>query len=155
MRSSFYGIVKFWKTKRRTKIKALDQFLETDSTIGRWLPVFLWAALIFFLSSIAQVKASEFLVLDFIFKKTAHLTEYAILYLLIFRATKKNLIFSLILTLAYALSDEIHQSFVPGRTAAWYDFGLDLSGASIAAYILWKIQSRLTRQQIQKKRPKK
>lgn len=38
----------------------------------------------------------------------------------------------------YAVSDEIHQKFVPGRTSSIYDLGFDISGANIAGYILWK-----------------
>src|SRR3989344_2815240 len=39
-----------------------------------------------------------------------------------------------------AASDEIHQSYVPGRTAAVYDLAFDFSGASISAYIIWKLK---------------
>lgn len=116
---------------------------------SRWLPVFLWALVIFALSSIEQVTVSQFFIWDFIAKKTAHVTEYTIFYLLLFRATKKNFLLSHVLTILYAISDEIHQSFVPGRTAAWYDLGFDLTGANIAAYILWKLS------QTQSKKPKK
>lgn len=105
-----------------------------------WLPVFLWAAIIYILSSIEQVTVSQFFVWDFAFKKIAHIGEYAVLFALIFRANGKKWAFSFVLTMLYALSDEYHQSFVPGRTAALYDLGFDLSGANIAAYIIWKLK---------------
>lgn len=111
-----------------------------NSTLSRWLPPFLWAAVIFALSSIQQITIAEFFLWDFTAKKVAHLGEYAVLYALIWRATEKNWILSFALTMVYAGTDEIHQSFVPGRTAAWYDLGFDFSGASIAAYILWKLR---------------
>lgn len=145
----FYGIKEFWSPKRKTKIKQLNKFLEPNSTFGRWLPVFLWAAIIFSLSSLPQTKVSEFFLTDFIVKKTAHITEYAILYFLLYRATKKRLFLSLVLAILYAASDEFHQRFSPGRTPRLYDvFGFDLTGANIAGYILWKLS------QTQKKKPK-
>lgn len=107
---------------------------------SRWLPVFLWAAVIFILSSIQTVAVSEVFVWDFAAKKTAHFLEYAVLSVLIFRATGAKLRTSVILTMAYAASDEFHQSFVPGRTAAVYDLGFDFAGAALAAYLIWKLQ---------------
>jgi len=79
---------------------------------------------------------------DFIIKKTAHVGEYAILYFLLWRAIKKGWIIPLVLGLIYALSDEYHQSFVPGRTATLRDAGFDLSGMLIMLYALknkWNI----------------
>ena len=116
---------------------------------GRWLPVFLWAVVIFALSSIQQITVAEFFLWDFAAKKVAHLTEYAVLYALFLRATEKNWVLSFALTMFYAASDEIHQSFVPGRTAAVYDLVFDFSGATISAYIIWKLR------QIRPKKPKK
>ena len=126
--------------------------MKSDSQsifLGRWLPVFLWAAVIFALSSIRQITVAEFFLWDFAAKKVAHLTEYAVLYALFLRATEKNWVLSFALTMFYAASDEIHQSFVPGRTAAVYDLVFDFSGATISAYIIWKLR------QIRPKNPKK
>ena len=108
--------------------------------LGMWLPVFLWAGVIFALSSIQQITVAEFFIWDFAAKKVAHLTEYAVLYALFLRATEKNWILSFVMTMVYAASDEIHQSYVPGRTAAVYDLAFDFSGASISAYIIWKLK---------------
>lgn len=110
------------------------------NTIVRWLPVFLWAAVIFILSSIEQITVSQFLIWDFIAKKVAHISEYAILFTLIFRATGNKWIASFGLTMLYAASDEFHQSFVPGRSATVLDLGFDASGANIAAYLIWKLK---------------
>ena len=77
--------------------------------------------------------------LDFIFKKTAHMAEYFILYYLLHRAlkfshpkSKFNWLIAFILCVLYALSDEWHQSFVSGRTASLRDVGYDTLGVSIA-----------------------
>lgn len=103
------------------------------------MPVFLWAGIIFALSSAEQVTVSQFFIWDFIAKKAAHVLEYTVLFTLVFRSTGKKFALSFIITILYAVTDEIHQSFVPGRTAAFYDLGFDLTGANIAAYILWKL----------------
>lgn len=129
--ASFCGTKGPSSQKRRIKIKS--------QTLGRWLPVFLWAGVIFALSSAEQVTVSQFFIWDFIAKKTAHVLEYTVLFTLIFSPTGKNFALSFIITILYAVTDEIHQSFVPGRTAAFYDLGFDLTGANIAAYILWKL----------------
>ena len=115
------------------------KFDHQNSVPGRWLPVFLWAVVIFALSSIQQITVAEFFLWDFAAKKVAHLGEYAVLYALILRAIEKKWVLSFFLTMIYAMSDEIHQSFVPGRTASILDFGIDLSGANLAAYTIWKL----------------
>ncbi len=115
----------------------------------RWLLVFLWSTVIFALSSIEQVTVSQFFIWDFIAKKTAHIGEYAILFALIYSATGGKWRLSFVLTMVYAAGDEFHQSFVPGRNASPYDLGFDLSGANIAAYIIWKLSAN------QKAKPKK
>jgi len=117
--------------------------IRLESALVKWLPVILWAAVIFTFSSISQIKVSQFFIWDFITKKIAHVSEYAILFILIFRATKGNYLMSFILTMLYAASDEFHQSFVPGRTSTFFDLGFDLTGANIAAYIIWKLRQFL------------
>lgn len=117
--------------------------------INRWLPVIIWMIVIFSLSSIQQIKVSQFFAWDFVSKKIAHVSEYAILFAFVFRATKGNYLTSFILTMIYAVSDEFHQSFVFGRSATVVDLGFDLSGVNIASYIIWKLG------QIQKKKLKK
>ena len=108
--------------------------------LSRWPPVFLWAVVIFALSSISQITVAEFFLWDFAAKKVAHLAEYAVLYALFLRATEKNWVLSFALTMIYAVTDEIHQSFVPGRNAAVYDLVFDYSGAAISAYVIWKLR---------------
>lgn len=120
---------------KKTKSKS-----NKSNVVILWLPVILWAALIFSFSTIKQAKVSDFFFWDYIVKKTAHVTEYAIFYALIFRATKKNWIAAYLLVLLYSASDEFHQHFVIGRTATPLDLGFDLSGANISAYVLWKLK---------------
>ncbi|MBC8002178.1 MAG: VanZ family protein, partial [Opitutaceae bacterium] len=66
-------------------------------------------------------------------RKTAHLTEYAVLALLVWRARRqpqpgdfpvwrgRDGRWTLLICLLYAATDEWHQSFVPNREAALHD----------------------------------
>lgn len=49
---------------------------------------------------------------------------------------------ALLLTLMYAISDEIHQYFTPGRNPSWMDVIVDLAGACLAV-ILWVKVARI------------
>lgn len=122
---------------------------KVNSAAIRWVPVFLWAAIIFVLSSTEQIATSRVFAWDFFIKKFAHVSEYAVLFGLIYRANHGNWISAYVLTIIYAATDEYHQSFVPGRTATYLDLGIDFSGANIAAYCLWKLKQTHT------KKPKK
>ncbi len=112
-------------------------------TLNLWLPVLVWASVIFYFSSQPQKHVSEFFLADFLVKKAAHVGEFAILFVLIYRATGKKIPLSFLLTILYAASDEFHQTFVPGRTPKLYDIiGFDITGANIASYALWKLSQR-------------
>ena len=114
-----------------------------------WLPVLIWAGIIFWLSSIPNLESG--LEQDFILRKIVHVLEYAILAFLLIRAIstqdwKKAIIFSAIIAFLYALSDEYHQSFVFGREGSLWDVGVDSIGI-ILILILWynkKVKGRVT-----------
>ena len=71
-------------------------------------------------------------------RKAAHMSEYAVLVLLIFQALtafdrKKNCgCMALGITAAYAATDEFHQLFVPGRAGRVTDVLIDSAGAFLA-----------------------
>lgn len=82
---------------------------------------------------------------DFLIRKTAHFTEYAILGMLLVNTFKikkidRYFIYSLILGALYSVTDEVHQIFVPGRSCLIKDMLLDSSGVlfgvSIATLII-------------------
>lgn len=87
--------------------------------------------------------------LDFALRKFCHVSEYFILYLLVFRAlrhgryeagrTPLKLFFgALALTMLYAITDEFHQMFVKGRSPAIKDVLIDSSGGLLSLGItLW------------------
>lgn len=128
----------------------LESIMNIKKTISLWLPVILWAGLIFFVSSKPTKVVSGFIWWDFIIKKSAHVIEYAIFYFLLFRAINKlkleikpkkvNWILPFLLLLIYAASDEYHQSFIPGRTAKVRDVGFDLFGGFLS---WWQIKKQL------------
>lgn len=106
-----------------------------------WLPVLIWAGIIFALSSIPSLESG--LEQDFILRKIAHILEYAVLTFLLFRAiktgrlnTKRAIIYSVIFSLFYALSDEYHQTLVIGREGSLKDVGIDSIGIILTS-ILW------------------
>lgn len=106
-----------------------------------YLPAIIWASIIFAFSSQKVIPGVEEYAPDFFIKKFAHVFVYLVLYFLLQFAvnkttqtsqTKLRLYLPLILCCIYAISDEIHQSFVPGRTATLRDIGYDMIGVSIA-----------------------
>jgi VanZ family protein len=104
----------------------------------RWLPVLLWAGVIFAFSSIPSLNSGLGTV-DYVLRKGAHMTEYAILAVLLVRATG-SYAWALALTVAYAASDEVHQIFVRGRHGSPIDVGIDAVGALIGLGVLSKLR---------------
>jgi VanZ family protein len=124
----------------------------------RWLMVLSWMVIIFVFSAQNSYNSSNnnrFIVdvfnglginideilrgqANFIIRKLAHMTEYFILFLLVFNALKmdvkfrRNLLLSIVVVFVYASLDEIHQSFVPGRACMFTDVLIDTAGAGIA-----------------------
>ncbi len=94
-----------------------------------WLPVVAWAALIFVLSSIPDL-GTGLGGWDVVLRKIAHAGEYAILGALLLRALRMRRL-SFLLGVAYAVSDEIHQTFVPGRAGTALDVAIDAIGVAV------------------------
>lgn len=74
--------------------------------------------------------------LSFIVRKCAHMSEYAILLLLIYKSYPK-LSIAFITTFIYACSDEFHQLFIPGRAGLFQDVIIDCTGALIMLLIIY------------------
>ena len=128
-----------------------------------WLPPLVWMAVIWSMSSDlgsadntagavswlvsvlfpwatpAQIDLAHWLV-----RKLGHLTEYAILAALWFRTlhagrrleSLPSAVAALAISIAWAIADELHQSFVPSRTPSAVDVILDSTGATLALLIL-------------------
>jgi len=102
--------------------------------LSLWAPVLLWAAVIFALSAVPSL-STELGVWDTILRKGAHLSEYAILALLLFRALGRE-VPAFMIGFAYAVSDEIHQEFVRGRHASPFDVAVDAAGLALGLLLL-------------------
>lgn len=85
--------------------------------------------------------------------KLAHMSIYGILagtILFAFSDHQKNtrtgkvILLTVIFCLLYGISDEFHQSFVPGRTASVYDLLADGTGAVIVCALWARWRKRLT-----------
>jgi VanZ family protein len=99
-----------------------------------WLPVLVWALVIFTLSSIPDL-GTGLGTWDTILRKLAHTTEYAVLGALLVRAVQRpGPAFAL--GVLYAASDEIHQTFVRGRHGSPIDVAIDSVGLAVGI-LLW------------------
>ena len=117
------------------------------SPIHLWLPVIVYMAGIFYVSSLHQAPLP-----GNVSDKSAHGLAYVGLGLLTTRASARGLparlswraaLMAVAIVSAYGASDELHQLFVPGRTADIYDLFADMTGAvaATAACWLWGILS--------------
>jgi VanZ family protein len=101
--------------------------------LSAWVPVVLWAAAIFTLSSIPDL-GTGLGTWDTVLRKLAHTAEYAILGGLLFRAVR-NAPAAVLLASAYAVTDEVHQTFVAGRHGAPLDWVIDSAGAILGVAV--------------------
>ena len=113
----------------------------------RWLAVALWMGVIFALSAIPSLASPFESFYDFIARKLAHMAEYGVLTVLLFNAlrihTRRNaraLLIATMVAVLYALSDEWHQTFVPGREGSLRDVTIDALG--VVGMSLWLIRSK-------------
>src|SRR5919204_4205528 len=99
-----------------------------------WLPVLVWAAVIFTFSSIPTL-SSGLGVWDTVLRKGAHVAEYAVLGALLYRAFEREAL-ALAAGIVYAATDELHQHFVRGRHASPVDVAIDAVGVALGV-LLW------------------
>ena len=115
--------------------------------IVRWLLGFLYRG---FESFSAQRQESLMEIWHWIVRKGAHFTEYAVLAMLVANALrtygKLRWYLPVAISAAYAVSDEVHQYFVPGRACRLLDMGIDTCGALfgtvVFSLLLWLIKKR-------------
>ena len=108
--------------------------------VRNWLPVLVWAAVIFSFSSIPDL-GTGLGTWDLVLRKLAHTTEYAILGALLVRATGRAWLALTIGTL-YAVSDEVHQVFVAGRHGSPIDVAIDAVGVAIGIALWQTVRTR-------------
>lgn len=95
-----------------------------------------------------NASVEDFNLVHLLARKAAHLTEYAVLGLLVFRALRLSCptlvrrsawsvgVAALMVAAAFAGIDEFHQSFVPGRTPAVTDVLIDTCGAALGLGVI-------------------
>ena len=103
------------------------------------------------MSEAEQVEFAASIIL--LIRKLAHFSEYALLSILLLigmfvNEIKKSKIYyyALGITLFYAITDEIHQLFVPGRVGSIIDIGIDFTGGIfgvLVVFIILKLKSKL------------
>ena len=80
-------------------------------------------------------------------RKTAHMAEYAILYVLLFLSfffsmlATRSAALSIVIAFIYAIMDETHQTYVSGRSGQFYDVCVDMTGVLIAVCIVLFVYS--------------
>jgi len=125
-----------------------------------WFPVLLWMSFIFWMSTgtfsaqntsliiepllrflMPSISAEKADMIHGVIRKLAHVTEYFILGILLFRAFRGGsrelgilrwAVSSFLVVVLYAVSDELHQSFLSTRTASLFDIGIDTLGGILA-----------------------
>jgi VanZ family protein len=143
-----------------------------QSRFKYWFPVFFWMLIIFWMSTGTFSSQNTSLIigpllhflmpwapahiietLHTVIRKCGHFVEYFILGLLLFRSFRSNsaefvtwrrIMYSAIIVVLYAFSDELHQSFVCVRTASVIDVGIDTMGGIFAqaVSVVWHYRNR-------------
>jgi VanZ family protein len=147
--------------------------LKFRAFLKYWLPALIWMALIFSASSdshsyehssrliapllhwlFPQMPETRVDAIVYFTRKCAHLTEYAVLALLLWRAVRRPMKndprpwvwpeagLALAIVFLYAASDEFHQIFVPTRTAQVSDVFIDTAGGAASLLALWAFGRR-------------
>ncbi len=130
----------------------------------------IWYIVGFIVPGYDQLSAAEQLqwqqALQFPVRKTAHFSEYALLGALMFNMVRqivrvrgidwkqgKVVLVSWALSVAYCISDEVHQIFVPGRTFKLFDIGVDsvgaITGIGLLLLIIWLVRKLRKKQPVQ------
>ncbi|MBC8249266.1 MAG: VanZ family protein [Anaerolineales bacterium] len=136
--------------RRRSTLAYIIELLRRSRLARRWGPVFIWMAGIFYFSSrpdpLAFLPSSR---RGIDIGNLAHIGEYAGLTALLHRAlreqgsggdfspTPPHLCTLALISLAYAVLDELHQELVPGRDFELADIGHDLAGIIAALGLIW------------------
>lgn len=109
-----------------------------------WLPAIAYMLAIFIMSSFPAPEPAKQVPI-FLEIKIVHIVEYGLLCALIIFALLNTtkaplgqlLVFAVLLTVLYGISDEAHQAFNPTRTARWQDITANFIGSSLVSFGYW------------------
>ncbi len=155
---------------RAHRIRFSSGVLQLRAFGKYWLPVLAWMTLIFSASGDTHSyehssrivepllrwlfpRLSETHIQDLheLLRKCAHLTEYGLFALLLWRAVRRPVKgdsrpwnwrearITLLMVMLYAATDEFHQRFVPTRTSLVSDVFIDTAGGAAGLLALWLI----------------
>lgn len=124
------------------RINGTGRLKQTPLARVRWVLVIAWMGLIFYLSSRSDLPTPNGLSAE-VEAILGHLTMYAVLAALVANAladsgisSVRRLIYAFVFAVLYGVSDELHQSFVPGRNPDIFDLMVDGVGACLGL-IAW------------------
>lgn len=143
----------------------------SGSRVTLYIVTVAWAGLIFYFSTVTfgpgfsqvilarelaifhlRVSPTAFHHLDTLQRKAAHLIVYGIFAVLLYGAVggrdsfrRRRTFWCILIAAGYALTDEFHQIFVPGRNASLVDCGIDTVGATVALLLVNQGQRVLRR----------
>jgi len=155
---------------RARRIRLSSGVLQLRAFCKYWLPALAWMALIFSASSdkhsyehssllvepllrwlFPHMSEAKIHAVHHLLRKCAHLAEYSVFALLLWRALHKPLKnqprawdwrearLTLLMVMLYAATDEFHQRFVPTRTSLVSDVFIDTAGGAAGLLALWLI----------------
>lgn len=143
--------------------------------VSYWMPVIAWMLVIFAASTDLgsaehtsrvlipllhwinpAISGATILKIQFLIRKAAHLTEYAVLAMLLLRALRsgtrdafaRQAGLVLVIAALYAMTDEFHQTLAPSRTASARDVLIDCLGAAAGLAIYWTMRRSGGRAQV-------
>ena len=107
-------------------------------TPSRLIPPLLLMAIVFALSAQPDLN-SGLGGWDTLLRKLGHMAEFGLLWWLWWRALGfRRAPLAVAITLAYAATDELHQTFVSGRSGSVTDWAIDAAGVGLAGALAWR-----------------
>lgn len=122
--------------------------------VSYYLPLIFWMGVIFAFSSMSGYsQRGELTLSEWFVRKGAHVGEYTILTFFLFRVVwlhlwrkpAKGFFLTGLFSLIYAVSDEVHQYFVPFRQGKSSDILIDCIGISLSLlffFVLWRLSQK-------------
>jgi VanZ family protein len=139
--------------------------MQRSDNVKYWIEIVLWMCFIFWMSTntfsaantsriieplirffVPSISTEMLTTLHAFIRKCAHLTEYMVLGLLLFRAMNasgmqtnllKTAAYSLLIVMCFAATDELHQVFVASRTPSPVDVAIDSTGGLISQCFMY------------------